>query len=449
MHGANRLFWEHCRSKYRRYFDGAREVAEFGSYDINGTVRDYFTGSGRYVGIDWRPGKGVDVVSLAHSFQTTERFQTVISASMLEHDPYWAASVEKMVSVLADDGILLLSWGAAKNKKHCLPEAPDGGFHSLKAGMVLRLLERLGMYINEFRYEGRFAKEGLLGDGMGEVCLVAFKSQQYAEGDRVVDDLIEEDRCGEIEIPFVSSVENDRILVLMCYYDRPNMVRNALSSLARQDYTNWEMVFADDGSGEPVENIVKEVLGTSFQKCRYVHIGDTVEEKQRRGGSVFGKVWNESLCGSCAGLAIMLCDDDVLVPGYLGRLAEWYQKNPEAKWSYCHVVLFDPFAEQDFTTTNGKRKSQSSQSVNTVSRPAGFLDASQVSWRTSCNKVGEIWFPHPQTRNLDETFFEKMSSVYGACPFNGMVGQFKGWCDDSLILRSPEQTYRVRDIAWK
>jgi len=205
MHYENRLFWKRCSQKYPRYFNDPSKAAEFGSLNINGSVREWSRCSD-YTSIDWREGPCVDFVSLAHEVPfIPETFDTVVSASMLEHDPYWKQSVAKMVEVLKPDGLLAISWGAALNTPHEFATAPDGEFHALKAGHVLSVLNDLGLYIHEFQYE-RSITEGVMDDplftvhrlkdpmyGMGTVVLVAFKDKKYATGERLFDPIQEWD----------------------------------------------------------------------------------------------------------------------------------------------------------------------------------------------------------------------------------------------------------------
>lgn len=201
MHLTNRKFWEYCKVKYQKYFtkEGNR-ILEVGSYDVNGSVRDYFENYAAYIGVDWRPGPGVDVVCFAHEIDFPDKFDTIISASMLEHDRYWHKSIRNMIKHMKDDGILLLSWGAAFNHPHELETADDGHFHSLPAGYVIDLLNGLKMYVHEFRYEGRQFRKYVRRKtkhkraGMGEVCLVAFKSKQHRIGERYLDKLLPEDK---------------------------------------------------------------------------------------------------------------------------------------------------------------------------------------------------------------------------------------------------------------
>lgn len=190
MHEANKEFWRRTKALYPEFFSN-RNVIELGSMNICGTVRDFFDDC-KYTGVDWREGAGVDVVSLVHDLNLGQRFDVVISASMLEHDPYWKLSLDKMVELLAPHGILLLSWGAAENVTHHEGTAPDGKFHSLPAGLVLRHLEERDIYVHQFVYE-----ETLL-DGAGAdagcVALVAFKDPMLARGSRSVAELKASDK---------------------------------------------------------------------------------------------------------------------------------------------------------------------------------------------------------------------------------------------------------------
>ena len=72
MHQANEDFWQYCSEKYEKYFNKPSTVLECGSYNINGTVRDFFDVD-FYIGIDWRPGSCVDVVALLQLHATSRR----------------------------------------------------------------------------------------------------------------------------------------------------------------------------------------------------------------------------------------------------------------------------------------------------------------------------------------------------------------------------------------
>lgn len=196
MHKANAMMWAYFAEKYPRWFKGPIRVAEFGSYDVNGSIRQFFDVA-EYVGIDWRPGPCVDLVALAHEVKLPKGINTIVSASMLEHDPHWFLSLRRMYDHLAEDGAMFISWGAALNPPHELYTAPDGLFHCLPAERVLIWLKGLGLHVHEFRYEYRLpflddeARRKLC---MGCVGVAAFKRREDAEGEPILDDMLEEDK---------------------------------------------------------------------------------------------------------------------------------------------------------------------------------------------------------------------------------------------------------------
>lgn len=198
MHFANRLFWDRCRRKYPRYFAPPSKVIEFGSMNINSSIRDYFTATD-YTGVDWRAGDKVDLVSLAHLVPFEDKtFDTVVSASMLEHDPYWEASLMTMARLMKDDGVLIISWGAAQNCPHEGHSAPDGKFHARPVIQVLQTLRHAGLHIHEFQYEKSILAEAgsdlAARSGHGETVLMAFRSRDCAAGEPLMDELLPEDK---------------------------------------------------------------------------------------------------------------------------------------------------------------------------------------------------------------------------------------------------------------
>jgi hypothetical protein len=199
MHLANQKFWEYVYDTYHDYL--TELIYEFGSNDAIGmgendpvlrASRDAIS----HIGIDWRPGINVDIVSLAHEVKLPLKANAILSASMLEHDPYAELSLAKMVDSLKGDGLIALSWGSARNNPHYFEHSPVGQHHPLKAGIVINLLERSGVNIVEFLYEGyRYPNEvdpNITG-GMGDVCLVGIKGEIPDKYEILIDELLPED----------------------------------------------------------------------------------------------------------------------------------------------------------------------------------------------------------------------------------------------------------------
>jgi glycosyltransferase involved in cell wall biosynthesis len=219
------------------------------------------------------------------------------------------------------------------------------------------------------------------------------------------------------------------VLILLFYYQRPKLVLNALESIKDSTYTNYEVAFIDDGSQTAGEPIVREYFKDSpeiLTKFKFYNTNQTKEEKEKQGGSVFGSLANQAIKDSNSDLVIMLCDDDALYPTYLEGLNSFFSEQQETKYAYSHIILFDPLAE-DFQVV--KKRTEASdylRYVHTIN-PVCQVDSSQVAWRRSCNVEGDLWFPYPQTVNLDASFYTLLFHKYGHCNWTGLISQFKGW----------------------
>lgn len=81
---------------------------ELGSLNVNGSVRDFFTGP--YIGVDKQDGNSVDRVMDANNLDfPDEWFDTVVSTEMLEHDPSPWLTFKEIYRVLKPGGKLLLT----------------------------------------------------------------------------------------------------------------------------------------------------------------------------------------------------------------------------------------------------------------------------------------------------------------------------------------------------
>jgi glycosyltransferase involved in cell wall biosynthesis len=234
-----------------------------------------------------------------------------------------------------------------------------------------------------------------------------------------------------------------KILILLAYYNRPEMVRIALQSIANQDYDNWELAFVDDGSDISGENIVKEMLGNHLHKIKFFNTNDTKDQKVLQGGSIFGKFWNNAMYNTDADIAIMLCDDDALYPEYLKKLNEYYSKN-NVNYSFGHVSLFDPSVEKDINSITDNLNTWLNNHYGPI-HPANQVDASQVSWKIDAIKKFDIKFSYPKTADLDSDLYMQLYNYLGYCPYNAIITQYKGWHQDQLGNRKHTAPYEVSD----
>jgi hypothetical protein len=146
MHEEVRDWFGELRRQYLEAFV-CDSVLECGSYNVNGSVRGLFAAR-EYVGLDWRPGPGVDVVSLVHEYKPGRRFDTVISTEMLEHDPHWRESVQRMIELVKGrtpfglGGTLIITCAAPGRGEHELACSPEAEYYHEIGGAELANLTR-------------------------------------------------------------------------------------------------------------------------------------------------------------------------------------------------------------------------------------------------------------------------------------------------------------------
>lgn len=217
-----------------------------------------------------------------------------------------------------------------------------------------------------------------------------------------------------------------KALVLLVYYERPKMVRNALESLLWDQGDDWRCVFLDDGSVAPGRPVAEEVLAPVLDRVEFLNTGDSVAKKKIQNGSRHGEVLNHAVGMATEDVVLTLCDDDALVEGAIPALLRWYEDHPEAKWSYGHVSVYDPSRE---AVPKGRRSPRHWLNRLTTSiSPSCMVDSTQVSFRMDTM----LPFATRQTANLDADIFHRSFAAFGPCPYNGLTVQYKGIHEDQL-----------------
>lgn len=231
---------------------------------------------------------------------------------------------------------------------------------------------------------------------------------------------------------------NTKFLILLVYYKRPEIVLNALNSIKELSYTNWQLDFIDDSGDDDFKETLMN-FGLDNSKVNYIASYDSEQTKREIGGSRHGHFMNESIKNSDSDIVVILCDDDAIVNGSFEYLDEYYQINPDVNWAYSKVYFYDPSKESYLA---GKTQDQltywhpgTTYTLNQYSEPiipTDKLDASQITIRKKVFTEGDLWYPSPQTRNLDAAIFNKIVQNFGYCYPTFIYGQYKGAFDDQL-----------------
>jgi glycosyltransferase involved in cell wall biosynthesis len=112
---------------------------------------------------------------------------------------------------------------------------------------------------------------------------------------------------------------NLKILLIMPYFERPNMVLNALRSMESVNYDNYEFCIIDDGSVlNPIEDVIKK-YNFNIKNLKILKTNDSIENKLKR-GSIHGSFMNRAMRESDADIIVMMSDDDALHKNYFNNL---------------------------------------------------------------------------------------------------------------------------------
>lgn len=149
MHGSVHVWFNSALSPEEV---SGRSVLEAGSFNENGSVREYVQGfaPSSYIGTDMRHGPGVDVMMKAEDLPKLSeapgmlsRYDIVISTEMLEHAENWQGAFKGMIDILGEGGLLLITTRSKGFAFHSYPH--DYWRYSLDS--MRRIIEGAGLEI--------------------------------------------------------------------------------------------------------------------------------------------------------------------------------------------------------------------------------------------------------------------------------------------------------------
>lgn len=110
-------FVEIVRNSFPEFFE-RRTVLELGSWNVSGSVRQFFS-SCDYIGVDVAEGPCVDYVCQGQDVdKPTGHFDVVASCECFEHNRFWLESFVNMIRMLKPGGLFILSCAAKGRIEH-------------------------------------------------------------------------------------------------------------------------------------------------------------------------------------------------------------------------------------------------------------------------------------------------------------------------------------------
>lgn len=116
-HQQQRFFVNSVKQGLPGYFQG-RSVVEIGSLNINGSVREFFSGCD-YLGLDVGEGRDVDLVCRGENYgAAADSADVLISCEAMEHNPGWKKTWLNMLRLVKDDGLVVMTCATHGRRQH-------------------------------------------------------------------------------------------------------------------------------------------------------------------------------------------------------------------------------------------------------------------------------------------------------------------------------------------
>jgi glycosyltransferase involved in cell wall biosynthesis len=125
-----------------------------------------------------------------------------------------------------------------------------------------------------------------------------------------------------------------KITIVVRTYNRPELLKECLSSIALQTYSNWELILFDDAGSDENFSIYKTFKSNFTDKrCLYITSQSNYE--------MFKNSWLLAPDLSQGEVIVRLDDDDLLTSDCLEFLWMVYSQNPELDFAYGSCARFN------------------------------------------------------------------------------------------------------------
>ena len=119
-----------------------------------------------------------------------------------------------------------------------------------------------------------------------------------------------------------------RFSVVIPTHNRLHLLRDALETIRRQAYSDWEVVVFDNASRDPIREHVTSLDDSRFRYARSDEFLPVTSS------------WNEAISRASGDYVVLLGDDDGLVPNYFSRLQEIIRTFRSPEVIYNNIYQF-------------------------------------------------------------------------------------------------------------
>jgi glycosyltransferase involved in cell wall biosynthesis len=134
--------------------------------------------------------------------------------------------------------------------------------------------------------------------------------------------------AGAASAPPALAQEDARVAVIVPAYGVAHPLGEALTSLQRQTFTQWECIVIDDGAPDDVASAVAPFLADP--RIRFLATANHGVSTAR----------NIAIAASSAPLVALLDSDDLFRPGYLATVVPILETDPSVRLATCNALIF-------------------------------------------------------------------------------------------------------------
>ncbi len=219
-----------------------------------------------------------------------------------------------------------------------------------------------------------------------------------------------------------------KVLVTLLYYDRPNMLLDAIDSLIDQTTNDFRVAFVDDGSKHRGIPIICDKLYNMGIEL-YCYRSECTPEDKLLGKIECGRLLNQAIKDATdCDIVVPFNEDDALFPDYLEKLIKYYDANPNIPVSYCYFKDWYPYSYSRKTGYTQEVIDGASVDSNVTEvydqkkllRKEFACPQAQLSWRRSL----DIKWPEDRIISMDAIIISQIiNKGYWPVPCNEIIGQ--------------------------
>ena len=207
-----------------------------------------------------------------------------------------------------------------------------------------------------------------------------------------------------------------RVSVIVPAYNAAPFLRDALESVLRQTYTDWEVVVVDDGSTDRTQAVIEETAPAFHGRLRCIC--------QENRGTAAAR--NAAIAASSGELIALLDADDIWLEKRLEACVRVLDNRPEARLVHAQVICIDREGKIFGNPPAPPEKYLSGRIAQHIYARRAHLLAPTVLFRRSCLRVAGNFDEDPRMRSTeDRDLWFRIARFFDIAYLNEVVAHYR------------------------